>query len=119
VIRWTLTTVAVMVLLVSGAALAGRIVGGRADSRASVLVSAVSCWLAAYVLWTMAGGLLLRYGVLAVYDGALFGLVALAGGFVHYRTQLAWGRERALAVFVGAQLVWLVIVLARNGLFSI
>lgn len=91
---------------------------GRSGSRASVLVSVIAHWLCAYVLWTFGAGLLLRYGALAVYDGALFPLLALAAGVWHYRRHLALGREQGLTVFVGAQLLWLVVVLVRNGLLS-
>jgi hypothetical protein len=38
-------------------------------------------------------------------------------GFWHYRVRLARGREQGLVVFVGGQLVWLVIVLVQNGVF--
>jgi hypothetical protein len=42
-------------------------------------------------------------------------LFALVGAWWHYRA-LAVGKERGLAVFVGAQLVWLGVILYRNGL---
>jgi hypothetical protein len=38
-------------------------------------------------------------------------------GFWHYRVRLARGRESGLAVFVGGQLAWLVILLVQNGVF--
>ena len=43
---------------------------------------------------------------------------ALAGGLWQYRTQLRQGREVGLAIFVGAQLVWLGVVLLQNGVLS-
>ena len=43
--------------------------------------------------------------------------VAVAGGFWHYRTAVARGRERGLTVFVAIQLAWLVAVLLLNGAF--
>ena len=91
---------------------------GRRGSRPAALLSVVTGWLAAWVLWSLAGGLAARHGMLQTYDGSLFALVAVAGAFWQYRTQLAQGRERALAVFVGAQLVWLGVVLVRNGILS-
>src|SRR2546428_1006511 len=90
---------------------------GRSQSRASILVSVISHWLAAYVLWTFAAGLAHRYGVLATYDSYLFVVLALVVGFWHYRVRLARGREQGLVVFVGGQLAWLVIVLVQNGVF--
>ena len=91
---------------------------GRQGSRPSALLSVVTGWLAAWVLWSFAGGLAARHGMLETYDGSLFALVAVAGAFWQYRTHLAQGRERALAVFVGAQLVWLGVVLVQNGILS-
>lgn len=91
---------------------------GTSGSRGSILASVTAHWLGAYVLWTFAGSLALRYGALSVYDGTLFGLLALGMGVWQYRTRLRAGREPALAVFVGGQLAWLAIVGARNGLFG-
>jgi hypothetical protein len=71
--------------------------------------------LSAWVLWSFAGGLAARHGVLETYDGTLFALVAALGGFWQYRTQVQQGRERGLAVFVAAQLRWLGVVLLQNG----
>lgn len=90
----------------------------RPGSRASTLVSVVAGWLAAWVLWSFAGGLAARAGVLASYDGAVFGVVALGGAFWQYRTAVRDGRERGLVIFVGVQLAWLVVVLVQNGLLS-
>lgn len=90
---------------------------GCAGSRAAILVSVVSHWVAAYVLWSFAGGLALHYGLVTSYESWLFGLVAVAGGAWHYRTAVRAGRERGLTVFVGVQLAWLVIVLVQNGIF--
>lgn len=74
-------------------------------------------WLSAYILWTFAGGLALHFGLLGQYDSGLFLLLAIGAGVVQYRARAQGGRERAVAVFVAAQLVWLVVILARNGLF--
>ena len=90
---------------------------GRSDSRASVLVSVIAHWLAAYVLWTFAAGLAHRSGVLASYDSYLFVVLAVVVGFWHYRVRLARGREPGLVVFVGGQLAWLVVLLIQNGAF--
>ncbi|HEV8614054.1 MAG TPA: hypothetical protein VGU22_01040 [Methylomirabilota bacterium] len=101
-------------LLACAATIAVRRVLRRPPSRASLLLSVVAAWLAAYVLWGFAGGLAERYGFLDVYDGKIFGVVAVAGGFWQYRTQLRDGRERGLAVFVAVQLLWLLVVIVRN-----
>lgn len=91
---------------------------GRSGSRASVLVSVLAQWLGAYAVWTFAGGLALRAGALGAYDGTLFAILALVLGLVQYRLRVTAGREPALAVFVGGQLAWLLVVAAQNGLFA-
>jgi hypothetical protein len=91
---------------------------GRQGSRPATLLSVVTGWLAAWVLWSFAGGLAARHGLLATYDGTLFALVAVAGAFWQYRAQLRKGREVGLAVFVGAQLLWLGVVLVQNGILA-
>ena len=96
---------------------AGRLIG-RPGSRPATLLSVVTGWLAAWVLWSFVGGLAARHGVLETYDGTLFAAVALAGGVWQYRTQLRRGREQGLAVFVGAQLLWLGVVLFQNGVLT-
>jgi hypothetical protein len=107
------------VLLLGGvAAVALARVLGHSGSRASVLVSVVAYWLAAYALWTLAGGLALRYGWLSAYDGTLFAGLALGLGAWQYRTRLRAGAEPARAIFVGGQFVWLVIVGVQNGLWA-
>lgn len=115
--RWALAVLGgLLVLGVSTVALA-RLFGGS-GSRAAILVSVVAHWLGAWMLWSFAGGLALRYGLLGTYHGAFFVLLALAGGVWHYRTAIAAGRERGLVVFVGGQLLWLVVVLFQNGVFG-
>ena len=111
--------------LASGVVIAGSLLAlfsarliGRQGSRPATLISVVTGWLAAWVLWSFAGGLAARHGLLGTYDGTLFVLVALAGGFWQYRMQLRVGREHGLAVFVGAQLVWLGVVLVQNGILT-
>jgi hypothetical protein len=117
VTRWGFLALAAM--LVAGAlVVAGARCLGKTASPASVLVSVLSHWLAAWVLWSFAGGLAVRYGWLTAYPGAFFGLLALAGGAWHYRASRRLGPDRARAVFVGAQLAWLVIVLYQNGAFG-
>jgi hypothetical protein len=113
--RWALATFVGILALGAGAVVVARFFG-HSDTRASVLVSVISHWLAAYVLWTFAAGLGQRYGLLAAYDSYVFVLLALVVGFWHYRIRVTRGREPGLAVFVGGQLVWLVIVLVQNGL---
>ena len=113
--RWTLA--------VGGALVLGAIVTvtvaralGWSGSRLSILGSVVTLWLAAYVLWGFAGGLAAHYGLIARYDGGLFAALAVAGAAWQYRAQVRRGRDRGLTVFVAGQLVWLVVVMARNGL---
>lgn len=112
--RWTLLLL-VAALVAGGAAVAAARFLGLSGSRASVLVSVTAQWLGAWVLWSFAGGLAVRHGVLERYDGALLGLLALGLGWWQYRTRLAAGPERALAIFVGGQLAWLGYVLFQNG----
>lgn len=116
VIRWALLTFLAVLALGVAASLVARLLG-RGETRASVLVSVVAHWLAAYVLWTFGAGLAHRYGVLAAYDSYLFVILALVVGYWHYRTSIARGRQQGLAVFVGGQLAWLVILLVQNGIF--
>lgn len=91
---------------------------GRSSSRPSVLVSVVALWIAAWALWGLVGGLAAHYGLLQRYDGTLFAALAMAAGAWQYRTQVRQGRERGLTVFVGAQILWLVVVMARNGVLA-
>ena len=91
---------------------------GRQGSRPATLISVVTGWLGAWVLWSFAGGLAVRHGLLETYDGSLFALVAVGGGLWQYRTQLTRGREHGLAVFVGAQLLWLGVILLQNGILT-
>jgi hypothetical protein len=114
--RFALLTFLTILALGVAATLVARFFG-RTESRASILVSVIAHWLGAYVLWTFAAGLAHRYGVLAAYDSYLFVILALVVGFWHYRTCIARGRQQGLAVFVGGQLAWLVILLVRNGVF--
>jgi len=97
------------------AALGAARVFGRPGSRPATLVSVVTMWLAAWVLWSFAGGLAARYGALDRYDGSLFAALAAMGGVWQYRVQVRQGRDRGLTIFVAAQLLWLSIVLVQNG----
>ena len=114
--RWVLLTCLAILMLGVATVIVARFFG-RSESRASILVSVIAHWLAAYVLWTFAAGLAHRYGVLAAYDSYLFVVLAVIVGFWHYRVRVARGREQGLVVSVGAQLSWLVIVLVQNGVF--
>jgi hypothetical protein len=116
--RWGLITLSLLLAAGLGAVALARLLG-RSDSPASVGVSIVAQWLGAYVLWNFAGGLALYYGVLVVYDGTLFTVLALGMGIWQYRTRRRAGREPALAIFVGGQLVWLAIVSLQNGLLKV
>src|SRR5262245_40352136 len=107
------------VILLAGAALVGVArLFGKSGSRLSVLVSVIAHWLGAYALWNLVGGLALHYGALRVYDSTPFAVLALVLGVWHYRARVRRGDEQGLAIFVGGQLAWLLIVLARNGLFA-
>jgi lipopolysaccharide export LptBFGC system permease protein LptF len=88
---------------------------GRQGSRPATLISVVTAWLGAWVLWGFVGGLANHYAV-ATYDGTLFALLAVAGAVWQYRVQTRQGRQRGLAVFVAGQLVWLGVVLWQNGM---
>ena len=115
--RWTLGIGAALLL---GAIITVSVARalGWSGSRLSILGSVIALWLSAYVLWGFAGGLAAHYGLIARYDGGLFGALATAGAVWQYRTQIRGGRDRGLTVFVGGQLVWLVIVMARNGMLT-
>ncbi|MBI1846468.1 MAG: hypothetical protein HY294_01450 [Candidatus Rokubacteria bacterium] len=115
--RWTLAVFAVMLVGLTLVVAAARLFGGS-GSRLSLIVSVASAWLGAWVLWSFAGGLALHYGALSTYDAPVFGVLALVAGVVQYRARLERGREPALAVFIGGQLVWIAIVLVRNGIVS-
>lgn len=108
----------VVVLLLTGATVALARVRGESGSRASMLLSVVAHWLAAYALWTLAGAVALHWGLLHAYDATWFAVLALGLGVWQYRTRVRAGPEPALAIFVAGQLVWLLIVGAQNGLLS-
>jgi len=103
--RWTLALGAVLVLGAIVSVAVARALGWS-GTRLSVLGSVIALWLTAYVLWGFAGGLAAHYGLIARYDG----------GAWQYRTQVSRGRDRGLTVFVAGQLLWLVVVMVRNGL---
>jgi hypothetical protein len=88
---------------------------GRKGSRPATLVSVITAWLGAWVLWGFVGGLAAHYGWLVTYDGTLFSVLAVAGGVWQYRTQVRQGHQQGLAVFVAGQLLWLGVVLWQNG----
>jgi hypothetical protein len=115
VTRWALTVLASMMLIGAAILFVARLFGAS-GSRASLLVSIVAYWLGAYVLWGFLGGLALHYRLLTAYDGALFAFLALGVGYWQYVTAVTRGRERGLLVFVGGQIVWLVILLYQNGM---
>lgn len=83
-----------------------------------MLVSIVARWLAAWTLWTFAGGLAVHYGLVAAYDSTLFSALALGLGVWEYRAQLRAGPESGRVIFFGGQLAWLVIVGVQNGLLG-
>jgi hypothetical protein len=89
---------------------------GRQGSRPATLISVVTAWLGAWVLWGFVGGLASHYG-LVTYDGTLFALLAVAGAGWQYRVQTRQGRQPGLTVFVAGQILWLGVVLYQNGVF--
>ena len=115
--RWALAAAAALILAGVATVAVARYFG-RSGSRVSIAVSVTAHWLAAYVLWSFAGGLAAHWGALDWYSTTLFALLAVAGGMWQYRTHVREGRQRGLMVFVGGQLVWLVILLVQNGLFQ-
>jgi len=115
--RWALATLVVLFLLGLGAVSLARLFG-RSGSRASVGVSIIAHWLAAYVLWSFAGGLAVTAGLLATYQTAVFAAVCLLGAVFQYRAHMQAGRDRGLAIFFGVQLAWLVFVLLQNGMLT-
>jgi hypothetical protein len=114
VTRVGLATLAIVLVLGALAVFMARAFGAS-GSRAAAVVSVVSQWLTAWVLWTFAGGLALQTGLLRVYEPAVFAAVAVVGAFAHYRLLAAGQRDRARAMFVGSQLAWLVVLLVWNG----
>ena len=116
-IRWALLGAAAVVLLGALETLAARFLGVRV-ARVSSLMTVIVQWLAAYVLWTFAGGLAMHAGFLTVYQPLLFVGLALIVGAWHYRARVAASHERARVIFVAGQLVWLVILLIQNGAFG-
>jgi hypothetical protein len=114
VTRVGLVTIGAIIALATLGIVVARAFGGS-GSRASALVAVASQWLGAWVVWSFAGSLALQAGVLRVYEPGIFAVVALAGAWWQYRTLVTGARDRALAIFVGFQLAWLVAVLVHNG----
>src|SRR5262245_20410035 len=113
--RWALATLAGLFLLRVAEVELPRLFG-KSGSRASVGVSVVAHWLAAYVLWSFAAGLAVTAGLLTAYQTAAFAAICLLGAVSQYRAHLQAGRDRGLAIFFGVQLAWLVFVLLQNGI---
>ena len=114
--RWAFLTFATILALGALTVGAARFFG-KSGSRASTLTSVIAQWLAAYVLWSFAGGLAVRHGFLEVYHPTIFGALAVVAAGWHYRVQVRAGREQGRIIFVGCQLAWLGVLLAENGLF--
>ena len=91
---------------------------GKSGSRLSIQVGVVAQWLGAYVLWSFAAGLAAKYRLITEYEAGWFVLFAVVVGWWHYRVRVSAGAERGLAIFVGAQLVWLAMILVRNGVLG-
>jgi hypothetical protein len=117
VTRWALLTLGAFIALGALGVAAARFFG-RSGSRLSIQVAVVAQWLAAYVLWSFAAGLASKYGLIGDYEAGWFVPFAIVLGWWHYRVRVTAGAERGLAIFVGAQLVWLAVILVRNGLLA-
>ena len=113
--RW-IWLAAGVVIVGSLLALGASRVIGRRGSRPATVISVLTGWLGAWVLWSFAGGLARTYGLLVEYYSPAFAVIALLGAIFEYRAHMRAGRERGLAIFVGVQLAWLVLVLLQNGL---
>jgi hypothetical protein len=117
VTRFTLATLAALFVLGAIGVVVARVFGAS-GSRPAAVVTVTSHWIAAWVLWTFVGALAVRGGVMTAYEPAVFGVVALCGGWLQYRALVGGARDRARAIFVGGQLGWLVVVLVQNGLLA-
>jgi hypothetical protein len=115
--RWGLATLGALLVIGAAGVVLARVFGAS-GSRPAAMVTIASHWIAAWVLWTFVAGLALQAGVLAVYEPALFAAVALGGAIFQYQALARGASDRARTIFVGAQLAWLVLVLAQNGLFT-
>ena len=80
--RWTLPTLALVLIVGLFGVSLGRVLGWS-GSRASSLVSVVAQWLTAWALWSLAGGLAVRVGLLDVYEQTAFTSLALVGAATH------------------------------------
>ena len=116
--RWGLATLGALLVIGAAGVVLARFFGAS-GSRPAAMVTIASHWIAAWVLWTFAAGIAMRAGVVTAYEPALFAVVALGGAMFQYRALTAGAADRARAIFVGAQLAWLVVVLAQNGLFTV
>jgi hypothetical protein len=117
VTRFIVATLGIFVGLGVIGAVAARFFG-RKTSRLSALVSVIVSWMGAFAVWSFAVALAARWGFIAGDEAGWFGIFALVGGWWHYRVRVASGPERGLVVFIGAQLVWLLLLLYRNGHLS-
>jgi hypothetical protein len=115
VTKWALATLGAFILLGVLGVTTARFFG-KSGSKLSIQISVAAHWFAAYVLWSFTAGLAAKYRIIGEYEAGWFALFALIAGYVHYRARLAGDAERGLAVFVAAQLVWLFVILYRNGL---
>ncbi|MBM3217477.1 MAG: hypothetical protein FJZ38_02145 [Candidatus Rokubacteria bacterium] len=111
--RWALLTLGAFILLGALGVATARFFG-KSGSRLSIQVTIVAQWLGAYVLWSFAAGTAAKYRLITDYEAGWFVLFAVVVGWWHYRVRLTAGAERGLAIFVGAQLVWLAIILVRS-----
>jgi len=91
---------------------------GKSGGRLAIQVSVAAHWLGAYVLWSFAAGLATKYRLIGEYEAWWFVPFALVAGWWHYRTRVTASAERALIVFVGAQLLWLGVILVGAGVLA-
>ena len=113
--RWAVVTLGTLILAGAAGVAIARFFG-KSGSRLSIKVTVVSQWLGAYILWSFAAALAATYGGLEGYEVWWFVPFAVVVGWWHYRVRLTAGSERALTIFVGAQLVWLIVVLFQTGI---
>jgi hypothetical protein len=114
--RFTLAALAVVVVATIGTVAVARAFGAS-GSRASAMSSVAAHWLAAWVLWGFGGHMALQSGLLTVYEPAFLAALGLPAAWWQYRAVVAAAPDRGRAIFVGAQLAWLVVVLLQNGLY--
>ena len=91
---------------------------GRSGSRPAAMLSVVTGWLGAWVVWGFLGTLAVGGGAGPPAHATHSGAVGRARGAGPCPTQQAQRPGRRVVVFVGGQLVWLGVVLLQNGVLG-